>query len=62
MVKVDLKDACFMRQGFLKFVTNATGLTACLRCAPWVFTKVLKPVAAQLREMGVILIVYIDNT
>ena len=32
-----------------------------LACAPLVFTKVLKPVAAQLREMGVRLIVYIDD-
>ena len=32
-----------------------------LACAPWVFTKVLKPVAAQLRELGVRMIVYIDD-
>jgi hypothetical protein len=31
-----------------------------LACAPWVFTKTLglKPVAAQLRQLGVRLIVY----
>ena len=32
-----------------------------LACAPWVFTKTLKPVAAQLRQLGVRLIVYIDD-
>ena len=30
-------------------------------CAPWVFTRILRPVAAQLRELGVRMIVYIDN-
>ena len=29
--------------------------------APWVFIKILRPVAAQLRELGVIIIVYIDD-
>ena len=33
-----------------------------LSSAPWVFTKTLKPVAAALlREMGVCMIVYIDD-
>ena len=32
-----------------------------LACAPWVFTKTLKPVAAQLRQLGVRLIIYIDD-
>ena len=32
-----------------------------LSCAPWAFTKVLKPVAAFLRIVGVRLIVYIDD-
>ena len=32
-----------------------------LACAPWVFTKVLKSIAAQLRQLGMRLIVYIDN-
>jgi hypothetical protein len=30
-----------------------------LACAPWVFTKTLKPVSAQLRQLGMRLIVYI---
>ena len=32
-----------------------------LSSAPWVFTKTLKPVIALLREMGVRIIVYIDD-
>ena len=44
---------------FLKFAFK----DKCYRflCAPWVFTKVLKPTAAQLRELGVRLIVYIND-
>ena len=30
-------------------------------CAPWAFTKVLKPVSAFLRSVGVRIIVYIDD-
>ena len=32
-----------------------------LSCAPWVFTKITKAVAAVLREMGVRIIIYIDD-
>ena len=32
-----------------------------LSCAPWAFTKVLKPVVAFLRSLGVHLIMYIDD-
>ena len=32
-----------------------------LSCAPCVFTKTLKPIAAQLRQLGVRLIIYIDD-
>ena len=72
MVKVDLKDAYFMvpiheeDRDFLKFThRDVTYRFNCLpfglACAPWVFTKVVQPVAAQLRKMGVRLIVYIDD-
>ena len=33
-----------------------------LSCIPWVFTKITKAVAAVLKEMGVRLIMYIDDT
>lgn len=51
---------------FLKFLfRNQTYQFKCLlfglACAPWVFTKTLKPVAAQLRQLGVQMIVYMDN-
>ena len=32
-----------------------------LSCAPWVFTKIIKPVATTLRNIGIRLIVYIDD-
>ena len=72
MAKVDLKDVYFMipiqeqNREFLKLIFRDkcyrfNCLPFGLACAPWVFTKVLKPIAAQLRELGVRLIVYIDN-
>ena len=72
MAKVDLKDAYFMipiheeDRAFLKFsFKEHTYQFQCLpfglACAPWVFTKILKPVAALLRQLGVRLIVYIDD-
>ena len=72
MVKVDLKDVYFtvpihkQDRDFLKFTfKNKTYGFRCLpfglACAPWVFTKTLKPVAAQLRQLGVRLIVYMDD-
>jgi hypothetical protein len=72
MAKVDLKDAYFMLpireedRAFLKFsLKNDTYQIRCLpfglACDPWDFTKALKPVAAQLRQLGMRLIVYIDD-
>ena len=72
MAKEDLKDAYFMLpireedRVFLKFsLKDQTYRLKCLpfglACAPWVFTKTLKPVAAQLRQLGVQLMVYIDD-
>ena len=72
MTKVDLKDTYFMvpihqeDRAFLKFIfQEKTYQFRCLpfglACAPWVFTKILKPIAAQLRQLGTQLIVYIDD-
>ena len=72
MAKVDLKDAYFTvlihkeDKAFLKFsFKGKTYQFKCLpfglACAPWVFTKILKPLAAQLRQLGMRLIVYIDD-
>ena len=72
MTKVDLKDSYFMipihqsdRQ-FLRFSTGSQHfqfncLPFGLSCAPWVFTKTLKPVLTLLRELGVRLVAYIDD-
>ena len=69
MTKVDLKDAYFMipihqsdRQ-YLRF--SVQGCYYQFNCLPfglsWVFTKTLKPVISLLRELGVRLVVYIDD-
>ena len=72
MAKID-KDAYFTipihttQRKYLKFfvVSGQTYQFNCLpfslSSAPWVFTKTLKPVAALLWEMGVRMIVYIDD-
>ena len=63
MTKVDLKDAYFMvpiyedDRAFLKFsfkerMYQFRCLPFGLACAPWVFTKVLKPLTAQFRQLG----------
>ena len=69
IVKIDLKDAYFTvrvwknHQTFLRFVWKETMYKfACLLAiAPRVYTKLLKPVLGLLRQMGIRLIVYLDN-
>ena len=72
LVKIDLKDAYFAipireeNQKFLCFsVANKSYQFTCLpfglASAPWVFTKTLKPVVALCRELGVRLVIYIDD-
>ena len=72
MAKVDHKDGYFMipmheeDRAFLKFsFKKNTYQFRCLpfglACAPWVFTKILKPLTAQLRQLGMRMIIYIDD-
>ena len=72
LAKLDLKDAYFTvpinrdHWKFLRFMVDQvryqfTCLQFGLSCAPWAFTKVLKPVSAFLRSVGVRLIIYIDD-
>ena len=72
MAKVDLKDAYFMipiareDREFLKFkwqeqTFQFNCLPFGLSSAPWVFTKTTRPIAAALRELGLRLIIYIDD-
>ena len=72
MVKIDLKEAYYAvpihqdSQSLLSFLWDDkpfkfTCLPFGLSCAPRVFTKVLKPVVAYLREKGIRLIIYINN-
>ena len=72
MAKIDLKDAYFMipiaqeDRDFLCFEWKNKNyhfncLPFGLSSAPWVFTKTTKPVVAALRELGLRLIIYIDD-
>ena len=72
LVKIDLKDAYFaipIREESRKFLSFSmadknyqfTCLPFGLASAPWVFTKTLRPVVALGRELGVRLVIYIDD-
>ena len=72
LAKIDLKDAHFLilvhpcQQKFLQFTWNKSlyqfqCLPFGLSCASRVFTKVMKPVVAFLRERGIKLINYLDD-
>ena len=72
LVKIDLKNAYFsvpISQKHRKFLCfqfknnlyQFNCLPFSLASAPWVFTKTLKPIAALGRELGIRLVVYIDD-
>lgn len=72
MAKIDLKDAYFAvpisepDKKYLRFrwdqeVYQFNCLPFGLSCAPWVFTKIIEAATAVLREMGIRLIIYIDD-
>ena len=72
LTKIDLKDAyftipiCKSHQKYLRFMVEHRAyqfncLPFGLSSAPWIFTKTLRPVAAKLRELGIRLVVYLDD-
>lgn len=72
MATLDLKDAYYFvpikkkDRKFLRFLYRGklfefTCLPFGLNVAPYVFTKLLKPVAAYLRKRGFILVFYLDD-
>ena len=69
IVKVDLKDTYFtipITRSTWKFTVDSKWLHfICLpfglSCAPWVFTTVMKPLMALLREWGIRIIIHIDD-
>lgn len=72
MASLDIKDAYYQipihesHKKYLRFTFNGelyqfTCLPFGLNTAPYVFTKVMKPVAAFLRQQGVTLVVYLDD-
>ncbi|XP_031344364.1 uncharacterized protein LOC116171583 isoform X1 [Photinus pyralis] len=72
MCTVDLKDAYYLipihpcHRKYLRFCFNGklyewNCLPFGLSCAPWVFTKILKPVVSLLREKGLLSVVYLDD-
>jgi hypothetical protein len=72
MCKIDLKDAffcvkiCPTHRKFLRFIWQGKMMQFCslpfgLASAPRTFTKVLKPVMALLRRVGLKVVIYLDD-
>lgn len=72
MTTIDLKDAYFSisieksSRKFLRFYFDEkyfefNCLPFGLSCAPYIFTKILKPVAQYLRERGILVVIYLDD-
>lgn len=72
MATIDLKDAYYLvpikksHRKYLRFKINDclfeyNCLPFGLSCAPWIFTKILKPVMAMLREKGFLSVIYLDD-
>jgi hypothetical protein len=73
MCVIDLKDAyhsiriCPEHRKYLKFrwkgkLYHYVSLPFGLSIAPWVYTKITKPIAAFLRTRGIVVVCYLDDT
>ena len=61
-VPIHKEDRTFLKFSFKEKTYQFECLPFGLACAPQVFTKTLKPVTAQLGQLGMHLMVYTDNT
>ena len=72
MITLDLKDAYYLvpvaqkhrkylRFSFLNELYEFTVLPFGLSCAPYVFTKIMKPIVTYLRKLGFISVIYLDD-
>ena len=61
MIPIHERDRKFLRFSTQDRLFQFNCLPFGLSCAPWVFTKTLKPAITLLRELGVRLVVYIDD-
>ena len=72
LCKIDLKDAYFCvpidqsQRKFLRFIWEGEtlqyrSLPFGLACGPLIFTKIMKPLVAILRRIGVRLVIYLDD-
>lgn len=72
MVTLDLKDAYYVvlieksRRKYLRFIFNGVHFEfSCLpygiNLAPYIFTKIMRPVVAHLRGQGYISVVYLND-
>lgn len=61
-VPIHKEDRTFLKFSFKEKTYQFKCLPFGLACTPQVFTKTLKPVTAQLGQLGMHLMVYTDNT
>jgi hypothetical protein len=61
MVKIDIKDAYLLRFNIREETFEFLSLCFGLSSAPWIFTRLTKPMVKQLRLEGIRLVIYLDD-